>query len=228
MYRFFFSLISFIKLKVEYLKIIFFIFIYQFSIKRKLKNKEIKELILFYDLSISSVAYGDFFYAIYLIKILNLKKNIKLFLINDHIREDFFERQPNIKKQVKIDEMLELAKQILSNEIREIKIDQISWENAKKIIQKSPETVLFKSLIKRKKPIYKLSHNILGILYKNLSSSQKDLIYLNKNKSIFKKLNLSFTNFICLGLRVNYKNEKKRNIDLDYLEILVLKIIKKF
>ena len=190
MYKIFFSLISYIKLKVEYSKILFFIFIYQFTIKKNLKNKEIKELILFYDLSISSVAYGDFFYAIYFIKILNFEKKIKLFFINDTIREDFFERQPNIKKQAKIDELLKLAKEILNNEIREIKIEEISWENAKKIIEKSPKTVLFKNLIKRKIPIYKLSHNILGHFYKNLSLDQKDLIYLDKNKSTFEKLNL--------------------------------------
>ena len=101
MNRIFFSLKSFVQLKIQYIKILCLIFFYKWIIKKKFNNNNIKELILFYDLSISSVAYGDFFYAIYLIKILNIEKKIQLFLINDQIREDFFERQPNVKNKKK-------------------------------------------------------------------------------------------------------------------------------
>ena len=45
-----------------------------------------------------------------------------------------FRKTAEYQKQAKIDELLKLAKEILNNEIREIK-REISWENAKKIIE---------------------------------------------------------------------------------------------
>jgi len=226
--KFYFIIKSFLKLKVEYLFLILNIKIYSYKILKQINDKKRDKLILFYDLSVSSVAYGDFFYAIYLLKLLRKYKQIELQIICDKLRPDFYKTNPSTTKEKKIEELINFSINIFidENKKNEIKITKINWHSALKILKNERSNILFYNLIKKRKPIYKISYNILSLIYKQLIKKNSDDIFLSKNIYEFNKLKIPTKDYITIGTRIDYKNELNRNIDPAKF-IQIIEIVKK-
>lgn len=228
--KFYFIIKNFFRLKIEYLYLILNIIIYSHKIWSQIRDKKIDRLVLFYDLSVSSVAYGDFFYATYLLKLLSKYKQIELHVICDKLRSDFYKTHPNRTKEEKIQDLINFSKNIFidENQKDEIKITKTDWHSAIKILKNEKNNVLFYNCIKKRRPIYKISYNIINLIYKKLIKKNRNNIFLSKNINEFNKLKIPTKDYITIGTRIDYKNELNRNIDPAKFKQLIELVKKKF
>lgn len=196
------------------------IFKLKIKIPHLLKNKT-QELIFVYDLRISSIAYGDFFYATYFLKFLNADR-IRFIIINDYTRDNDRYRFDKEKLNYRIEELIELLEYLFVENANTLTCEKISWDNFKKKYNKN-KNILFKDLVLNEKPIYLIPH---ASLHKLFYLIDKKNFYIKSNDKI-KIKPLQNEKYISVGLRIDFSNEPQRNFNIIFFNQLIEKIRKK-
>tara|TARA_B100000989_G_scaffold298695_1_gene289224 strand:+ start:3229 stop:4245 length:1017 start_codon:yes stop_codon:yes gene_type:complete len=197
---------------VRFININLQIFYYQTYFKKLLKSKK-KTYTYCYDLSKNSIGYGDFYSAVFFLRVLCKYNTINFYFFTNKIRKDTKHRYTLKEIRNRLQELAELLNFLCANKIC---IKQIySQKQIEKI--KDNKNVIFKELIINDRPIYQISNQLLN---KNFNFINKKFFYLDmKVKKIIKG------RYITLGIRLNYKNEIDRNINHKEL-ILMVKYIR--
>ena len=195
-------------------RIIFNIFI---DILRRIKAKKFfldiktnkkKRIIFFYDLKVSSLSYGEFFYFCMLVR--QLKYNgfdIKCVIIKDYIREDLYKYFSKNKIEKTIKELANIFK-FLNNDHIEI----VNFKNSGKLIRFNDYIFLKKNYLKRKR------------IYEYFPLLNKETFKFFKNKNFLIKSQKS--NIITCGVRFKYFNshpERNQSINDILADIEILR-----
>ena len=206
MFHLYFYLRRKFNLITEYISIIFNTYLGINSVKKILNNNK-ENFYYVCDLSKSSVAYGDFFHACFFLRYVSIFKKIKFIFITDKFREDAIKRIGRKRIISRIKEFEDIANILCRKKCTIIKI---SWKNFILDYSKS-ENIYLKNFILNKKPIYKINHQVINKIYPTLENKIKKRILIKKedfDKKIFNKI--FFKNYICVGVRMEYPNEKKK------------------
>lgn len=208
MFHFYFYLKRKFSLIIEYVFIIFNTYLGMISVKKILNNNN-ENFYYVFDLSKSSIAYGDFFHACFFLRYVSIFKEIKFIFITDKFREDAIKRISKKKIISRIKEFEDIVNILCRKKCTIIKL---SWKNFILDYSKN-KNIYLKSFILNRKPIYKINHQVINKIYPTLEKKIKNKILIKKedfDKKIYRKLLIK--NYISVGVRVGYLNEKKRNV----------------
>jgi len=176
-----------------------------------------KTIVVAYDYYCSPLTYGDLFYVIMLIRVLNsgFQKKIKLVFILDKIRKDWqniLKTEKNI--QVRHDNLVEMSCGILRGFV---KIETINYFNfqQKYLIKKKSYSIFCRSNVCERKPFYNAICNSLSIIYSLLHPSVKKLYFLSAEDLNISTQDIPNYEYISWGLRFNptYRIEANLNDD---------------
>jgi hypothetical protein len=226
LHQIYFTLCSKIKTNLEYFFFYFLSKIYKIIILKKLKSN-LKKFIYVYDLKTSPISIGDVFVSIVIIKIIYLfKKKVEIIVINDTIRADVEKRyKKNYIKQFET-ELFEKLVKIITTESTRFSI--MSWNRFSSLKDEYKKNILFYYFVNKRKPIYKISHNVANLIFPYLSNNNKKKFYLNFDKKftyLEKKLP---EKYISLGIRYDYDWEKNRNISIEKIDEIINYLSKRF
>lgn len=216
--NFFFTFLKRSRLILEYFILKINIYKGKFDLQKKLKEKSPNFLYVF-DLSTSSLGYGDFFISIFFLRFISLKKKIKFIFIKGKLRDD-------VKKRHKVNDIKNKLKEFVKiiNFIcrKNCKIETIVWNKFLLKYERNNDIYLKKFILK-KKPIYKINFNILNSIFPKLEKKIQNKILLTKKDFFkFKIRKKKLNNYIAVGVRINFPNENLRN----HNEISIKKFIK--
>ena len=203
----FFKFLKRSKLILEYVILKINIQIAKLDLLKQLKDKNLSFIYVF-DVSTSSIGYGDFLISIFFLRYVSLKKKIKFIFIQDKVREDAKARYKSYEIARRLKEFSDVVNFICQNNC---KIEKISWDKFLSKYKRN-NNIYLKKFVLNKKPIYKINFNLLNNIFPKLEKKIQNKI-LFKKKDIFKlkiqkkKLN----NYIAVGIRMDYPNENSRN-----------------
>ncbi|WP_435090480.1 hypothetical protein ACIJYE_00665 [Candidatus Pelagibacter bacterium nBUS_30] len=153
-----------------------------------IKTNKQKRIFFFYDLKVSSISYGEFFYFCMLVRQLRYNGfNIKCAIIKDYIREDLYKYFSKIKIEKTIKELTNIFK-FLNNDHIEI----VNFKNSEKLIRLNDYVFLKKNYLKRKR------------IYEYFPLLNKETFRFFKNKNFLIKSQKS--NIITYVVRFKYSH----------------------
>ena len=165
-------------------------------------NKDKRQFIFVYDLNVSSIAYGDFFSTLMILRYISIFKKTKLYFINiekkylKHHHQDLKKKD----KKKRINELVEVANFFLKK--------KVYFTNYKNLIKIDTQDNLVweKKKIYNQKPIYTFAINTLHYIYDH-NLYKKFIIKRSELKKIsIKKIP---NKFICLAIKYKSNTASK-------------------